>query len=507
MSKRMTFRGSSVRRSRRRHKGRIAAGAAALGCGLALAAAVGLSVFHFGDAGEGQEQIAEIQTENLETDGIRETTIEGISIEGMTREEAKAAILEHYPWELQVSCGSETVSTDNLLAVMADRMLDEIEQDGGGGDRFFDFTEIKDEISAVSAEMAARWDTGAKDGTLDHFDKESGTFVFTDGTSGLSLNQEKLTEDILAALERKEFDAVIQMDIREIMPKTAEEVRDMYKTVSTFTTTTTSNENRNTNVRLSAQALDGTIVKPGEEFSFNEVVGMRTEEKGYRSAAAYNSGEVVQEIGGGVCQISSTLYRVVFQAGMEITFRRSHTFEPSYVTPGQDAAISWGQPDFRFVNTSDYAIGIRAGYSNQKATVSLYGVPVLEEGISWDLASEKKGDTAIPEPTYIEDPSLAPGTETVQKAGSAGSTWVTYKVVYRDGVEIERIKDHEKTYKGHAPVIRRNTASAETVETVPETPGTSEPETVVDGMPEGYVPGEGIINSEPETELIGPGAE
>ena len=102
---------------------------------------------------------------------------------------------------------------------------------------------------------------------------------------------------------------------------------------------------------------------------------------------------MVQEIGGGVCQISSTLYRAAFNAGMEITFRRSHTFEPNYVTPGQDAAISWEQPDFRFVNTSSAPIGIRASYADRKATVSIYGLPVLEEGVSWDLIL-KGGGTA-----------------------------------------------------------------------------------------------------------------
>ena len=95
----------------------------------------------------------------------------------------------------------------------------------------------------------------------------------------------------------------------------------------------------------------------------------------------------------------------------EITFRRSHTFEPNYVTPGQDAAISWEQPDFRFVNTSSAPIGIRASYADRKATVSIYGIPVLEEGVSWDLYSEKVEELPPPEPEYAEDPSLEPGTE------------------------------------------------------------------------------------------------
>ena len=112
----------------------------------------------------------------------------------------------------------------------------------------------------------------------------------------------------------------------------------------------------------------------------------------YQGAAAYNNGEVVQEIGGGVCQVSTTLYNAVYRSGLgeeSITFRRSHTFEPNYITPGQDATVSWEQPDFRFKNTSSTSIGIKAGYADQKITVSIYGIPILEEGTKLDLVSEK----------------------------------------------------------------------------------------------------------------------
>ena len=203
------------------------------------------------------------------------------------------------------------------------------------------------------------------------------------------------------------YDAVIQAEVNESQPElSAANAKEQYKTLSTFTTETTANEKRNTNVKLAARAINGTIVQPGEEFSFNKVVGQRTAEKGYQEAAAYSGGEVVQEPGGGVCQVSSTMYRVAFQSGMQITFRRSHTFEPNYVTPGQDAAISWDIPDFRFINTSKAAIGIRANYSNRKMTVSFYGVPVLEDGITWSLESEKTDELPPPEPTYVEDPTL-----------------------------------------------------------------------------------------------------
>lgn len=432
-------------------------------------------------------------------------TVDGISLEGMSREEAKKTLMEKYPWNLQVARegkdGKETLTIANMVEPEIDKLLDEIFTSKEGGDYILEINGEKEAIEAEAAAVARAWDVKPQNTKLDHFDNHTGKFVFTEGKSGKIVDQEKLAAEIEAVIASGNYRQTIDAPFLEIAPEDSDKVKSQYQTLATFTTKTTSNAKRNTNVRLAAEALNGTIVQPGEEFSFNEVVGQRTEEKGYQAAAAYSSGEVVQEIGGGVCQISSTLYRVVFQSGMEITYRRSHTFEPNYVTPGQDAAISWEQPDFKFINRSEGPICIRASYADQKATVSIYGIPVLEEGITWDLYSEKTGEVDPPEPTYVEDQTLEPGTEKIEKAGTNGTTWVTYKVVYKDGKEIERIKDHEKTYKGHAAVIRRNTSdkklSPEETESVSETTVAQ----TVDGMPDDYVPGEGVtVSPEPSLE-------
>ena len=282
---------------------------------------------------------------------------------------------------------------------------------------------------------------------------------------------------------------MIQATGNAVAPEiTAASAKEKYKTISTFTTTTTSNKNRNTNIKLAAEAINGTVIKPGAEFSFNGTVGQRTEAKGYKGAAAYNNGEVVQEIGGGVCQVSTTLYNAVFRAGLEITYRRSHTFEPNYVTPGQDATVSWDQPDFKFRNNSSTAIGLKASYADQKVTISVYGIPILEDGVKWDLESKKVEELDPPAPTYEEDQTLQPGVEVTKSAGTKGSRWETYKVVYKDGVEVSRERDHKTTYKGHAPVIRRNTTGV--VLNPEETTTSTETQApTIDGMPEGYVPG------------------
>ena len=122
-------------------------------------------------------------------------------------------------------------------------------------------------------------------------------------------------------------------------------------------------------------------------------------------------------------------------------------------------------------------------------TVSVYGIPILEDGVKWDLRSEKVETLDPPAPTYEEDQTLEPGVEKLKSAGTNGSRWVTYKVVIKDGKTVSEEVDHKTTYKGHAPVILRNTSG---VVLPPDETTTAEVSTVptVDGMPDGYVPGE-----------------
>ena len=392
-------------------------------------------------------------------------TVNGISLEGLSKDEAVSRISKSLSWNMTAAYEDDSKELPNILTDAIRNWLTSKEEETVSGDLTLTAAELptdalKNSISQELEELAKEWDVPSKISTLDHYDNQKGQFVFREGCAGSRIDRDQLANDILAAIHENRMDAVVEVQSHKEAPSiSCDEVKASYKTLVTFTTETTDNDKRNTNVRLAAEALNGTIVQPGEEFSFNSVVGQRTAEKGYQEAAAYNSGAVVQELGGGVCQISSTLYRVVFQSGMEVTFRRSHTFEPNYVTPGQDAAISWEQPDFRFVNTSDKPIGILASYADRKATVSIFGVPVLEDGVVWDLASEKVEEIDPPEPEYVEDPTLAPGTENTIKAATKGSRWDTYKVVYKDGQEVERTLDHSKTYLGHSAVIHRNTSS------------------------------------------------
>lgn len=145
--------------------------------------------------------------------------------------------------------------------------------------------------------------------------------------------------------------------------------------LSTYSTKySTRNKDRTTNLQLAANKINGTVLMPGEVFSYNQVVGERTIAAGYKEAPIYVSGEVVDGLGGGICQITSTLYNAVLYANLGIVSRSNHQFVPSYVTASRDATVVYGAIDFKFKNTRDYPIKITCSVSNGIATFNIYGL-------------------------------------------------------------------------------------------------------------------------------------
>mgnify|MGYP001063935259 CR=1 FL=1 len=145
--------------------------------------------------------------------------------------------------------------------------------------------------------------------------------------------------------------------------------------LSTYSTKySTRDKDRTTNLQLAANKINGTVLMPGEVFSYNQVVGERTIAAGYKEAPIYVSGEVVDGLGGGICQITSTLYNAVLYANLGIVSRSNHQFVPSYVTASRDATVVYGAIDFKFKNTRDYPIKITCSVSNGIATFNIYGL-------------------------------------------------------------------------------------------------------------------------------------
>lgn len=138
------------------------------------------------------------------------------------------------------------------------------------------------------------------------------------------------------------------------------------------------NANRTTNIRLASQAINNLVLLPGEKFSFNDVVGERTEQRGYKKAGVIVKGEFSEGIGGGICQVSSTLYNSVDRAGLKIVRRFSHSATVTYVPPNRDATVSWGGPDFRFENDLEKPIVLKVKVGSDRMVVETYTVPGIK---------------------------------------------------------------------------------------------------------------------------------
>ncbi len=214
-----------------------------------------------------------------------------------------------------------------------------------------------------------------------------------------------------------------------------------------------SNVNRSNNLRLAAQAINGTVVMPGETFSYNRVVGERTTAKGYREANGFSGGKVVGMIGGGICQIASTLYDAVVFANLEVTDRTNHVFDAGYVGAGKDATVVYGAIDFKFKNTRNHPIMIKMSAANGIAKAEIFGI---KEDVEYEVTIESTILEYYPYHTVYEtDNSLAPGQEKVYQRGMRGMKSIAYKVVKLNGKEISRTVLSNDTYKAMNTIILR----------------------------------------------------
>ena len=232
--------------------------------------------------------------------------------------------------------------------------------------------------------------------------------------------------------------------------------------LGTFSTTyNTSNQNRITNLKLASEKIDGTIILPGETFSYNKVVGERTIAKGYKEAAVYAGGKVVDGIGGGICQLSSTLYNSVLYANLEITSRSNHRFLTSYVTAGRDETVSWGTIDFCFKNTRSYPIKITSEVKNGVVTTSIYGIREEKE---YEVVIESKVTEVIPYSTkYVKDSTLKEDEEEIVQYGANGAKSETYKIVKYNGIVVSREQISSDIYSPLERIVKRGTKKAQEV--------------------------------------------
>ena len=187
---------------------------------------------------------------------------------------------------------------------------------------------------------------------------------------------------------------------------------------------------RHQNIRLAAKAINGNIYNPGEEFWYNAAVGQRTEARGFQPAAAYSGGRTVTSIGGGICQVSSTLYYATLLSDLKIVLRYAHMFDPGYMpVTGCDATVSWGGPDFAFRNDTDYPIKIVTSYNDDtnELTVTIMGTRGNDNYVVMTNQFLSYSEFKV---VYKEDESVSPGDQVVDQYGHNGYEVRTYRNVY-----------------------------------------------------------------------------
>lgn len=229
------------------------------------------------------------------------------------------------------------------------------------------------------------------------------------------------------------------------------------------------------NVKLSAQIINGLVLNSGETFSYNGSVGKRTADRGFKPAPAYVKGETVDEIGGGICQTSSTLYLACLLSNLEITERYAHRYVPAYIAWGMDATVSWGGPDYKFTNNTLYPVKIVTKYEKGYLTVQILGTNV--DGTYVKMSNEVLSKTPW-ETIYQEDPTMAPGSPDVVKVTPyTGYKVNSYQTIYdKDGKVIDSHFEASSNYKVRnkvilqAPAAQPGSGTAEIPAVTPDTP-------------------------------------
>lgn len=285
-----------------------------------------------------------------------------------------------------------------------------------------------------------------------YFEKEP--FKVFAEVKGIDFDVEQAKKDIENQIDNNEFK--IELNYTEPDTKLKDLKIDVFPDeLGSFSTRyDANNEDRSTNLNLAATKIDGTILSPGEEFSYNKIVGERSISAGYKEAKVYQNGAVVDGIGGGICQISSTLYNAVVFANLEVTERYNHQFITSYVEAGRDATVAYGSKDFKFINNRTYPIRIDVYISSGIAKVDIYGIKEKDDKkVDFEIETVSN----IPYDTkYQTDSSLSAGTEKVKQRGANGIIVNAYKVVQQNGITVSKELISKDTYKALDRVILKS---------------------------------------------------
>ena len=227
--------------------------------------------------------------------------------------------------------------------------------------------------------------------------------------------------------------------------------------LASYKTSHTSDANRNTNLKLACKAINGKVLMPGEKFDYNTTLGKRTTERGYKAAGAYSNGATVQEVGGGICQVSSTLYYCTLMADLKINARRAHSYISTYMPLGMDAAVSWGGPEFAFTNNTGYPLKIEAWVSGGYVNVKLLGTntKTYKVKMEYEVLSTTEPTTEYKKMTAAEAKAAGYYDGQVLQTAYTGKQVKSYKCKYDldTGKLISRAYEATSNYKVRNKIV------------------------------------------------------
>ncbi|HSK47920.1 MAG TPA: VanW family protein [Coriobacteriia bacterium] len=293
------------------------------------------------------------------------------------------------------------------------------------------------------------------------FKTSNGSVTILPSREGIGPDVRALTKSLTAVLSKTDGERTVRLRTQRTKPEvTTEQARKMgiKERISTYTTTYgADNLPRVNNIHRLGEALDGTLIEPGGVFSFNGAAGERTAAKGYQEAAAIVNGKLVPQLGGGVCQVGTTIFNSVFESGLPVVERRNHSFYISHYPTGRDATVSWGGPDFKFKNDTEHWILVSVSYTSSSLTISLYGTDP-DYDIEADVGEwTNKKDFEVEE---IKDPDLPKGTQVIEDTGVTGRSIVVKRIVSKDG-KVVRTDSFVSNYRPKSQVVRVGTKKSD----------------------------------------------
>ena len=427
--------------------------------------------------------------------------MEDVSLGGLTEEEAMEKVdgfvEEKKDTQVNLLVGEEVVETTlGELGCEGEEsdFLDEAMSYGKSGNLIACYKQMKDAkeepvryemmfsvdeetISDFVQEECKEFITEPVNATLT---RENGEFIVTEGVNGQTLDTNATAEAILEAVSNGEFgdeiniEAVVEEEEPEYTSESLEKCRDV---IGSYTTNAGgTGGNRVMNIINAANLINGSIVYPGETFSVCDHLVPFTEENGYYPAGAYQQGKVVQELGGGVCQVSTTLYNALLEAEIEIVERSPHSMVVGYVPLSQDAAIAEGSKDLKFRNNTEVPLYIEGYVSGGYIYFNVYGEETRPADRKVEYVSETLETVAPGADVVTQDKTKPKGYEEVTQSAHTGYKACLWKVVYENGVEVSREKENYSIYNSSPRYVIKGTGAPEKPEESEKPEATKEPE-------------------------------